>query len=160
MASRLNWAMEKMGWRMPDETDELVDEQFEDVGHAREYPFSDLERNQVDTSFSPVRAKVTVMEDHMRSGDRNIERQRIMTVHPHSYADALAVGEAFRDGIPVIMNLTDMDDSEARRIIDFAAGLTFGLKGSIERVTTRVFLLSPEDIEVSHDRAGKRSTAF
>jgi cell division inhibitor SepF len=77
------------------------------------------------------------------------EGYRITTLHPHSYNDAKAIGEHFRTGTPVIMNLTEMDDADAKRLVDFAAGLTFGLHGRIERVTNKVFLLSPEHIEVT-----------
>ncbi len=74
---------------------------------------------------------------------------RITTLHPHSYNDARAIGEHFRTGTPVIMNLTEMDDTDAKRLVDFAAGLIFGLHGRIERVTNKVFLLSPEHVEVT-----------
>ncbi len=77
------------------------------------------------------------------------EPYRITTLHPHSYNDARAIGEHFRTGTPVIMNLTEMDDSDAKRLVDFAAGLIFGLHGRIERVTNKVFLLSPEHVEVT-----------
>jgi cell division inhibitor SepF len=77
------------------------------------------------------------------------EGYRITTLHPHSYNDARAIGEHFREGTPVIMNLTEMDDSDAKRLVDFAAGLIFGLRGRIERVTNKVFLLSPEHVEVT-----------
>lgn len=73
---------------------------------------------------------------------------RIMTLHPRAYNDARAIGEEFRSGVPVILNLTDLDDSDAKRIIDFSAGLVFGLHGTIERVTSKVFLLSPECVDV------------
>lgn len=73
---------------------------------------------------------------------------RIETVHPRSYNDARPIGEQFREGVPVIMNLSDLDDTDAKRIIDFASGLVFGLRGSIERVTPRVFLLSPVNVDV------------
>jgi cell division inhibitor SepF len=74
---------------------------------------------------------------------------RITTIHPRTYNEAKNIGEAFRDGTPVIMNLSDMDDADAKRLVDFAAGLVFGLHGSIERVTSKVFLLSPAHVEVS-----------
>lgn len=74
---------------------------------------------------------------------------RITTIHPRTYNEAKEIGEAFRDNVPVIMNLSDMDDTDAKRLVDFAAGLVFGLHGSIERVTSKVFLLSPENVEVS-----------
>jgi cell division inhibitor SepF len=76
---------------------------------------------------------------------------RITTIHPRTYNEAKNIGEWFRDGVPVIMNLTDMDDSDAKRLVDFAAGLVFGLHGTIERVTSKVFLLSPSHVEVSAD---------
>jgi cell division inhibitor SepF len=77
------------------------------------------------------------------------ELHRITTIHPRSYNDAKAIGEAFRNGIPVIMNLGDMADADAKRVVDFAAGLIFGLHGAIEKVTSKVFLLSPAHVEVT-----------
>jgi cell division inhibitor SepF len=74
---------------------------------------------------------------------------RITTLHPRTYNEARTIGEHFREGTPVIMNLTEMVDSDAKRLVDFAAGLIFGLRGSIERVTNKVFLLSPANIEVT-----------
>jgi cell division inhibitor SepF len=73
---------------------------------------------------------------------------RIATVTPDGFRDARGIGELFRDGVPVIVNLTAMDPSDAKRVVDFAAGLTFGLRGSIERVATRVFLLTPPDYKI------------
>lgn len=79
---------------------------------------------------------------------------RITTLHPRTYNDARLIGEHFRDGTPVIMNLTGMDDQDAKRLVDFAAGLIFGLHGSIERVTAKVFLLSPVNVTVkAEDKA-------
>jgi cell division inhibitor SepF len=74
---------------------------------------------------------------------------RITTLHPRTYNDARAIGEQFRDGTPVIMNLSEMDDGDAKRIVDFSAGLVFGLHGTIERVTQKVFLLSPANVVVT-----------
>ncbi|MBT4949407.1 MAG: cell division protein SepF [Candidatus Nanopelagicales bacterium] len=79
---------------------------------------------------------------------RNLDFARIESIHPRSYNDARRIGEEYREGIPVIMNLSDLDDSDAKRIIDFAAGLVFGCRGSIERVTNKVFLLSPVNVDV------------
>ena len=77
----------------------------------------------------------------------------ILTVHPKQYRDAQTIAENFREGIPVIINLSQMSDADARRLIDFASGLSLGLYGRIERVTSKVFLLSPENIAVSGDGA-------
>jgi cell division inhibitor SepF len=77
-----------------------------------------------------------------------VKGRRIGTVTPDSFRDARAIGELFREGVPVIVNLTAMEATDAKRVVDFAAGLTFGLRGSIERVATRVFLLTPVDYSV------------
>lgn len=74
---------------------------------------------------------------------------RIISLCPRTYNEARTIGEHFREGTPVIMNLTEMLDTDAKRLVDFAAGLIFGLRGSIERVTNKVFLLSPANVEVT-----------
>lgn len=79
---------------------------------------------------------------------RQLDFGRIETIHPRSYNDARRIGEEYREGTPVIMNLGELDDNDAKRIIDFAAGLVFGCRGSIERITNKVFLLSPVNVDV------------
>ena len=74
--------------------------------------------------------------------------QRIATVRPHSFTDAKVIGEYFRAGVPVIMNLADLEEGDAKRIVDFASGLIFSLRGGIERVAARVFLLTPAGLEI------------
>jgi len=76
-------------------------------------------------------------------------RYQITTLHPTTYNEARTIGEHFRDGVPVIMNLTEMAEADAKRLVDFAAGLAFGLRGTMERVTNRVFLLSPANVQVT-----------
>ncbi len=89
------------------------------------------------------------------------EAYRITTIHPRTYNEARQIGEAFRDGTPVIMNLTEMSDSDAKRLVDFSAGLVFGLHGTIERVTSKVFLLSPTDVVVTaEDKARIAESGF
>jgi cell division inhibitor SepF len=80
---------------------------------------------------------------------RTADMSRITTVHPRTYNEARTIGEHFRDGVPVIMNLSQMEDVDAKRLVDFAAGLIFGLHGTIERVTSKVFLLSPQNVTVT-----------
>ncbi|APU39643.1 MULTISPECIES: cell division protein SepF [Streptomyces] len=86
--------------------------------------------------------------------------RRIATVTPDGFRDARGIGELFRDGVPVIVNLSSMDPTDAKRVVDFAAGLTFGLRGSIERVATRVFLLTPADTQIVSGEPGGRSRDF
>lgn len=89
---------------------------------------------------------------------REPELARIVTVHPNTYNEAREIGEAFRSGIPVILNLTGMSEPDAKRMVDFSAGLVFGLHGGIERVTSRVFLLSPATVQVESE-AGEDETS-
>ena len=95
----------------------------------------------------PTRRPVAAVVRDPEVGSLN----RITTIHPRTYNEAKNIGEWFRDSVPVIMNLSDMDDADAKRLVDFAAGLVFGLHGTIERVTSKVFLLSPSHVEIAAD---------
>ena len=77
------------------------------------------------------------------------ELSRNTTLDPRTYNEARTAGENFRDGTPVIMNLSEMDDADAKRLVDFAAGLVFAARGTIERITNKVFLLSPPNVTVA-----------
>jgi cell division inhibitor SepF len=81
----------------------------------------------------------------------NVVVDHIVTLHPRMYSDVRGIGEHYRVGQPVIMNLSDMEESERKRMIDFASGLVFGHYGSIERVTSKVFLLTPPNVKVSNE---------
>ncbi len=103
-------------------------------------------------------APVASIDDHRREERRPERRpsnssdlQRIETVTPRTYNDARTVGEHYRSGVPVIMNLSEIDDDDAKRLVDFSAGLVFAAHGSINRVTAKVFLLSPENIVVTDE---------
>ncbi|MBU8813579.1 cell division protein SepF [Mycolicibacterium goodii] len=74
---------------------------------------------------------------------------KITTLRPKDYSEARTIGERFRDGTPVIMDLVSMDNADAKRLVDFAAGLAFALRGSFDKVATKVFLLSPADVDVT-----------
>ncbi|GIJ49921.1 hypothetical protein Val02_68070 [Virgisporangium aliadipatigenens] len=91
----------------------------------------------------------TAVADRVGPVEEDERRYQITTLHPTTYNEARTIGEHFRDGVPVIMNLTEMDEADAKRLVDFAAGLAFGLRGTIERVTNRVFLLSPANVQVT-----------
>ncbi|WP_052433170.1 cell division protein SepF [Streptacidiphilus carbonis] len=84
---------------------------------------------------------------------------QITSVRPTGFESARTIGEHVRVGTPVIMDLTEMTDGDAKRLVDFASGLIFGTRGSIERIARRVFLLAPPEVEVmvidgSDDRSG------
>lgn len=134
-------AMVYLGLAEDDKRYEEYDEYVEDYDE----PAHDMAAGEPSAEVTPIRrvqAAPAVREVEVT------QMNRITTIHPSTYNDARAIGESFRSNTPVIMNLSDMDDSDAKRLVDFAAGLVFGLHGSIERVTNKVFLLSPEHIEV------------
>lgn len=115
-----------------------------------------------DYAEGPEPSDSWVTDPRVRVTDRTAQAQgtRIATVTPDGFRDARTIGELFRDGIPVIVNLTAMEPSDAKRVVDFAAGLTFGLRGSIERVATRVFLLTPADYQVVNSETGRATGGF
>ncbi len=127
---------------------------LEFLGLAEETPADEwAERPQAVQPQQQQAARATVTPLRRGRGNQAPDVNEILTVHPKKYEDAKLIAETFRDGIPVVMNLTQMSESEARRMVDFASGLTQGLYGHIERVTPKVFLLSPSHVQVSGDAA-------
>ena len=108
----------------------------------------------------PVSSVVTSSADAAPQLDLPV-LDRIVTLHPRFYNEARTIGEHFRLGNPVIINLTDMDESEHKRLVDFASGLAFGLHGTIERVTKKVFLLSPANVSIDvEDKSAAAQASF
>jgi FtsZ-interacting cell division protein YlmF len=93
--------------------------------------------------------------------EEHASNYNIITLQPRSYSEARKVGEYYREGNPVIINLDDMEESERKRLVDFASGLVFGLHGRIERISLKVFLLSPANVSVSNeDKTAAQATFF
>jgi cell division inhibitor SepF len=144
MAGALRKTMVYLGLAEDDERYEGYDDYDYDEPQRDAHREPVQERSAAVTPL-PQRTPVAAVVRDVEVGGLN----RITTIHPRTYNEAKTIGESFRDGTPVIMNLSDMDDADAKRLVDFAAGLVFGLHGSIERVTSKVFLLSPSHVEVS-----------
>jgi len=104
---------------------------------------------------APVAASVPTPTSEPR---QVTDLSRIIYVRPRSYNEARSIGENYRDGIPVIMNLSDMERGEDKRLVDFAAGLIFGLRGNIERISSQVFLLCPHNLVVGPEDKQKLAT--
>jgi cell division inhibitor SepF len=142
MAGALRKTMVYLGLAEEDEHYDGYDDYDEpDAGHEA----SGRDGRSAAVTSLPQRTPVARVVRDVEVGALN----RITTIHPRTYNEAKNIGESFRDGTPVIMNLTDLDDADAKRLVDFAAGLVFGLHGAIERVTSKVFLLSPSHVEVT-----------
>jgi cell division inhibitor SepF len=129
----------------------LADEEYEYDQVAPAAPAAPVAHHQP----AAARASVTPLRRSPSSQQRSgaAEMNEILTVHPRQYKDAQVIAENFREGIPVIINLSQMSEPDARRLIDFASGLSQGLYGKIERVTNKVFLLSPAHVAVSGDHS-------
>jgi cell division inhibitor SepF len=128
----------------------LVEDDPMAVGYD-DYGYQEPERRLAPVADpAPVRAGHPEHAAYAAAGTATAlaEVHAIHTIHPRSYNDARRIGEEYRSGHPVIINLTEMDDIDAKRVVDFAAGLVFGLHGTIERVTNKVFLLSPQNVDV------------
>ncbi len=152
----MSGAMRKMGVYLGllEDTDRFDDEynssdEYDERGNGR--------ASEVDRADAAQPAPVSSIADRRRpsggpaAGPTGVvaELSRITTLHPRTYNEARTIGENFREGVPVIMNLSEMDDNDAKRLVDFAAGLVFAVRGSIERVTNKVFLLSPPNVSVA-----------
>lgn len=140
-------AMRKMGVYLGLlEDTERYDEEF----YENDEPRRSAEVEHAEPARSPAVADIAERR-RAQQGPTGVvtEISRITTLHPRTYNEARTIGENFREGVPVIMNLSEMDDADAKRLVDFAAGLIFGVRGSIERVTNKVFLLCPPNVTVA-----------
>jgi cell division inhibitor SepF len=149
-------AMRKMGVylglvedteRYDDDNDEYDDAPRREDDRAARSARSD--RAVQGRSGSTVASLSEHRRPHAAAAGTVAELSRITTLHPRTYNEARTIGENFRDGTPVIMNLSEMDDSDAKRLVDFSAGLVFATRGTIERITNKVFLLSPANVTVA-----------
>jgi cell division inhibitor SepF len=152
----------------------VEDDEYGDVdgyGHSaeraparrEEYTEPRYSRDQRDAMPESTTYHHREYEDDQRGGAYEEYRQpsyQITALHPRTYNEARTIGEQFRKSTPVIMNLSDMDDADAKRLVDFAAGLTFGLHGRIERVTAKVFLLSPHNVTVTAQDKARIESGF
>jgi cell division inhibitor SepF len=139
-------AMRKMGVYLGllEDTERYEDEYYDEYDERREEParpapvanLAEHRRPHAPRAAAPAASTVA-------------ELSRITTLHPRTYNEARTIGENFREGVPVIMNLSEMDDNDAKRLVDFSAGLVFAVRGTIERVTNKVFLLSPPNVSVA-----------
>jgi len=130
----------------------LADEDYEDQA-----PAAPVAPVPAPAAPSSNRAPVTPLRRPVQNRHHQPAMSEILTVHPRQYKDAQLIAETFREGVPVIINLSQMSEPDARRLIDFASGLSQGLYGKIERVTAKVFLLSPEHVATSGEQAEAES---
>ncbi len=141
MAGVWKKTLQYLGLVEDEELDELGDVDASDP-RGETHPVRRLGRGEVSAVDRPE-AIVRTMPA------RSTSMAAIHRAEPKRFNEAREIGERFRQGIPVIMNLQATEDPTARRLVDFASGLVFGLDGKIETVAQRVYLLTPVNTEVS-----------
>ncbi|MFC5221512.1 cell division protein SepF [Bifidobacterium leontopitheci] len=151
MAGFMRSAMSYLGMADVVDDDEPIDDAQEDTGFDSDHSVTPVST----ASPAPAQSAAPARESNPFQG----RVSRITTIHPKSYEDAQLVGRAIRDGVPVVLNLTGVSEAVAYRIVDFSAGVVFGVRGSIERVTPRVFLLSPAQVNIKVEEPQKPSSA-
>jgi cell division inhibitor SepF len=146
-------AMRKMGVYLGllEDTERYDDEYYDDYDDRAPHGAAEQPARPAPVANISERRRPSAAHQHVPAGPQGVvaELSRITTLHPRTYNEARSIGENFREGVPVIMNLSEMDDADAKRLVDFAAGLVFAVRGTIERVTNKVFLLSPPNVSVA-----------
>lgn len=87
----------------------------------------------------------------------NPPKPTVHILYPKRFKDATEMADLMRDGLPVILNLDNVDGVLARRLIDFCSGVTYTLEGKMEKVAESVFLLSPSNVTVSQEERANLS---
>lgn len=142
--------------------DELGDERFDERADGEvtraDFQHRPTPRSRAWATEAPVQGALAVEpsrapsprprpEPAAQPATNGYPMNRIVTLHPTSFAEARTIGEHYREGTPVIINLTEMDDADAKRLVDFSAGLAFALRGAMDKVTNKVFLISPPNVD-------------
>lgn len=154
MAGFMKNAMSYLGMSDVTEDDDFDDEEV-DAGKTS----FDSDHSVTPMPSSPAASSAASTPREQSNPFQGGRVSRITTIHPKTYEDAQMVGRAIRDGIPVVLNLTGVAEPIAYRIVDFSAGVVFGVHGSMERVTPRVFLLSPAQVNIKVEEADSSDSA-
>ncbi|MDR0783065.1 MAG: cell division protein SepF [Propionibacteriaceae bacterium] len=93
---------------------------------------------------------VTSLDQRRRSqATRTLAMSEIAHVRPYSFSEAAKIGESYKEGVPIILNLTTTDEKQAQKLIDFASGMAFVTDGKLERITSRVFMVIPAAVRLT-----------
>ena len=140
----------------------VEDDEFEELDEVTAAP---AEQAEVRRFQRPQAVREVAMDVEHEGIVRTIPSTRPATagsIHksePRRFNEAREIADRYKDGIPVIMNLQSTDDTIARRLVDFASGLVYGLDGKIEMVANRVYLLTPQNVDVSAEDRERLATS-
>jgi cell division inhibitor SepF len=142
------------GYAAGQQTDNYPEPSYAPDRSADRYPA----RAESGFAAEPVTQGALAMQPRLepRRDQETKSGSRPVTIKLTGFAEARVIGEKYRDGQSVIMDMTEMADADARRLVDFAAGLAFAKRGSIDKVTTKVFMLLPSDMDAAEISAEQR----
>ena len=109
---------------------------------------------------APAASNVTSLDARrQRPSARTLSGDEIVHLQPMSWSDAMSIAEIYRESKPVILNLTRTDEVQGQRLLDFCAGMAHITSGSMEKITGRVYLVSPARFKVTAKRLDKMESA-
>jgi len=146
--------------RQPEpEPEAEMEDRYRERPNVRRLQSSRRRRDEFDDIFAddePASRSTTVLRPVQggRATARNGE-QRVHLVIPKSFNDAQQVADKFKEDVPVILNLQGTDTGLAKRLIDFASGLTYALDGGMQQIADKVFMLTPRNVEISAEERAR-----
>jgi cell division inhibitor SepF len=110
---------------------------------------STIKRIQRDPDVDRAREAGRYVPTTPTPGIHAVPQVKMHIAEPRTFSEAQAIADRFKSGVPVIMNLTATDAELAKRLMDFASGLTYGLNGGLQKVSDKVFMLTPANVDVT-----------
>jgi cell division inhibitor SepF len=143
----------------PLEAEPVAEDSYRDRPNVRRLNSTRRRRDEFDDIFADdapaERRPTTALRPVARTASRNGGDVRVHFVAPRSFNDVQDVADKFKQAIPVIINLQGTDADLSKRLIDFASGLTYALDGGMDRIADKVFLLTPQNVEVSSEERAR-----
>ena len=138
--------------RRPAREPDDLERSYEERPNVRRIGSSRRRAEEFDDIFSD---ETTVGPRAVRESESSRPPQEVNLIVPKAFNDAQQIGDKFKQNVPVIINMQAADNELARRLIDFASGLTYSLDGGMQRVADKVFLLTPRNVEVSAEERAR-----
>ncbi len=135
MAKLLNKVLNFVGWEAEEE-DELLDE--------KEYEMEEIEQPQFFNS-SRKSQQSKVVNIHSAS------QYKLVVMQPENFEDAQNIGDHLKNKKPIVVNLEGLEKESARRVVDFLSGAVYALDGSIQRVSSNIFIIAPNNVDIMAD---------
>ena len=129
-----------------------VEDRYRDRANVRRLSGRRARDEDIDELFGDddeASTRTSVLRPVAGSNGNGRSEVQVHLVVPNSFNDAQQVADNYKDAIPVILNLQSTDTDLSKRLIDFASGLTYALDGGMQRIADKVFLLTPQNVEVS-----------